>query len=57
MIEARSDLNRMKSWAFALWSVAGLRMPLLARDRSTEGLTMESAAVRWSSVLVSVVPA
>ena len=57
VIESRSDLNRMKSWAFALWSVAGLRMPLLARDRSTEGLTVESAAVRWSNVLVSVVPA
>ncbi len=57
VIESRSDLNRMKSWTFALWSVAGLRIPLLARDRSAQGLTMENAAVRWSSVLVSVVPA
>jgi hypothetical protein len=29
VIESRSDLNRVKSWAFALWSVTGLRMPLL----------------------------
>ena len=57
VIESRSDLNRVKSWDFALWFVAGLKMPLLARDRSTEGLTVEKAAVRWSRVLMSVVPA
>jgi hypothetical protein len=58
VIESKRDLNRVKSWAFALWSVTGLRMPLLARDRSTEGLTVdEKAAVRWSRVLVRVVPA
>ena len=57
VIESRSDLNMMKSWAFALWSVAGLEMLLLARELSTEGQTVEKAAVRWSRVLVSVVPA
>jgi len=57
VIESRSDLIRMKSWGFALWSVAGLEMPLLARELSTEGRTVEKAAVRWSRVLISVVPA
>ena len=57
VIESKSDLNRMKSWAFALWSVAGLEMHLLARELSTEGRTVEKAAVMWSRVLVSVVPA
>ena len=57
VIESRSDLNMDKSWAFALWSVAGLKMSLLARDRSTEGLTVEKATMRWSRVLVSMVPA
>jgi hypothetical protein len=57
VIESRSVLNMMKSWAFALWSVAGLEMPLLARELSTKGRTVEKAAVRWSRVLVSVVPA
>jgi hypothetical protein len=57
VIESRSDLNRVKSWAFALWSVAGLELLLMARDVSTEGRTVEKAAVRWSRVLVSVVPA
>jgi len=37
--------------------VAGLEAPLLARDLSTVGWTVEKAAVRWSRVLVSVVPA
>jgi len=32
-------------------------MPLVARDLSTDGRTVEEAAVRWSKVLVSVVPA
>ena len=57
VIDSSSDLNRVKSWAFALWSVAGLEMPLLVRDLSTDGRTVEKAAVRWSRVLVSVVPA
>ncbi len=45
VIDSNSDLNRVKSWAFALWSVAGLEMPLLVRDLSTEGQTVEKAAV------------
>ena len=57
VIDSSSDLNRVKSWTFAVWSVSGLEMPLLARDLSTDGRTVEKAAVRWSSVLVSVVPA
>jgi hypothetical protein len=57
IIESSSDLNRVKSWAFASWSVAGLEVPLLASDLSTNGRTVEKAAVRWFSVLVSVVPA
>ena len=56
VIESSSDLNKMKSWAFALWSVAGLEMLMLARDLSTEGRTVGKAAVRESRVLVSVVP-
>ena len=40
-----------------LWSVAGLAAPLLARDLSTVGRTVEKAAVSWSRVLVSVVSA
>ena len=40
-----------------LWSVAGLATLLLARDLSTLGRTVEKAAVRWSRVLVSVIPA
>ena len=48
VIESIRDLNRMKSWVFALWSVAGLDTPLLARDLSTDGRTVEKAAVRWS---------
>ena len=57
VIESSSDLNRVKSWTLALWSVSGLEMPLLARDLSINGRTVEKAAVRWSRVLVSVVPA
>ena len=56
VIESRSDLNRVKSWAFVLWSVAGLEMPQLTRDLSVEDRTVEKAAVMWSRVLVSVVP-
>ena len=52
-----SDLNRLKSWAFVLRSMAGLEMPLLARDLSTEGRTVEKATVKLFRVLVSVVPA
>ena len=57
VIDSSSDLNMVKSWAFALWSMAGLGMPLLARALSNEGRTVEKAAVRWFRVLVSVVPA
>ncbi len=57
VIDSSSDLNIVESWAFALWSMAGLGMPLLARDLSTKGRTVEKAAVRWSRVLVSVVSA
>ena len=57
VIESKRDLNMMKSWAFPLWSVAGLEMSLVARELSTEGRTVEKAAVRWSGVLVSVIPA
>ncbi len=57
VIDSSSDLNKVKSWAFALWSVAGLEMLLLIRDLSTKGRTVEKAAVRWSRVLVSAVPA
>jgi len=41
----------------ALWSVVELETPLMARDISTVGRTVEKAAVRCSRVLVSVVPA
>jgi len=41
----------------ALCSVAWLAAPLPARDLSTLGRTVEKAEVRWSRVLVSVVPA
>jgi hypothetical protein len=57
VIESNNDLNMVKSWAFALWSVAGLDALLLARDLSADGRTVEKAAVRWSRILVSVVPA
>ena len=40
----------------ALRSMAGLDMPLLARDLSTDGRTVEKTEVRWFRVLVSVVP-
>jgi len=56
VIESNSDLNKVKSWAFTLWSVAGLDMPLLPHDLSIDGRTVKKAAVRWSRVLVSVVP-
>ena len=55
VIKSSSDLNMVKSWVFALRSMAGLDMPLLARDLSTDGRTVEKAAVRWSRVQVSVV--
>jgi hypothetical protein len=57
VIDSTNDSNQVKSWAFALWSVAGLEMPLLVRDLSTDGRTVEKAAVRWSRVLVNVLPA
>jgi len=57
VIESNNDLNKVKSWTFALCSVAGLEMPLLARDLSIDGRTVEKAALRWSMVLVSVVTA
>ena len=56
VFESSTDLNRVKSWAFALRSMAGLDMPMLARDLSTDIRTVEKAAVRWYRVLVSVVP-
>jgi hypothetical protein len=56
VIESSSDLNRVKSWAFASRSMAGLDMPLLARDVSTDGRTVDKAAVRLFRVMVSVVP-
>jgi len=55
--ESNNDLNKEQSWLLALWSVAGLEAPMLARDLSTVGRTVEKASVRWSRVLVSVVPA
>jgi len=57
VIDSSSDLNRVKSWSFALCSVAGLEVPMLAREFSTNCRTVEKAAVRWFGVLVSVVPA
>jgi len=57
VIDSSSDLNRVKSWTFALWSVARLEMHEMVRDLSTHGRTVEKAAVRLSRVLVSVVPA
>jgi hypothetical protein len=46
VIESIIDLNRLKSWALALWSMEGVAAPLLARDLSTFGRTVEKAAVR-----------
>jgi hypothetical protein len=40
VIDSNGDLNKVKSWVFALWSVAGLEMPLLVRDLSTDGRTV-----------------
>jgi hypothetical protein len=57
IVESSNDLNMAKSWTLALWSVAGLDAPLLARDLSTVGRTVEKAAARWARVMVSVVPA
>ena len=57
VIESKSDLNMVKSWALTLWSVSGLEMPMLDRNFSTDGRTVEKAAVRWDSVLVIVLPA
>ena len=39
-----------------MWSVAGMETPLLVRDLSTVGRTAEKVVVRFSRVLVSVVP-
>ncbi len=47
VIDSNNDLNKVKSWAFALWSVAGLEMPLMARELSTNGRTAETA-LGWS---------
>ena len=38
--ESNNDLNRLKSWDLALWSVARLVTPLLARACSTRGRTV-----------------
>ena len=40
-----------------MWSVEGLAAPMLASDLYTVSRTVEKAAVSWSRVLVSVVPA
>ena len=53
--EANSDFNRWFSWLLALESVSGSLTPLLALACSPWGRTMESAAVRCSRVLCSVV--
>jgi hypothetical protein len=56
MSESNNNLNMVQSWILALWSVAGLAAPLLARDLSKVGWTVEKTAASWSRVLVSVVP-
>jgi hypothetical protein len=55
--ESSGDLNRLRSWALALWSGAGLEAALLARGPSSVGRSVENAALRCSRILVSVVPA
>jgi hypothetical protein len=55
--ELSKDLNKFKLWILELWSVAGLEAPLLARAFSIVWRTVKKAAVKWSRVLVSVLPA
>ncbi len=55
--ESNSDLNRVYSWLLAFWSVAVSVSPLLVLDLTVVGRTVEKAVVRWSRVLVRVVPA
>ena len=57
VIESNNDWNMVKPWAFALRSMAGMNMPVLARDLSTDGRTVEKASVRLFRVLVGVVSA
>ena len=57
MSESNNDSNMLYSWPLALWSVVGLAAPLLARNLSTVGRTVEKAAVSWCKVLMSGVPA
>jgi hypothetical protein len=52
-----NNLNRRQSWLMALESMVGSNVPLMALVWSTLRRTVEKAAVRWSRVLVSVVPA
>ncbi len=44
--ECNSDLNRMKSWALAVWSIVGLVVSLLALGVSSRGRTAEKMVVR-----------
>ena len=39
-----------------MWSAAELEAPMLDRDLSAVGRTVEKAVVRWSRVLKSVIP-
>ena len=55
--ESSSDLNMVKSWALAVWSIRELVAILLARVCSMFGRTVEEAAVRYSRVFVMVMPA
>jgi hypothetical protein len=58
-IESSSDLNKVKSWAFALWSVAGLEMPLIVWGVESRRNILESrwhcgAAIQLTQVVVKV---
>ena len=55
-MESNNDLNRMLSWALAVWSISGMRLNLLALVGSTWGRMVEKAAARWVRVAVGVVP-
>ncbi len=51
------DLNKRWSCLLASESAVGCGVPLMALAWSTCGRTVEKTAVRWSRVLVSMVPA
>jgi len=51
------DLNMRQFGLLALESVSGCEVPSRVLVRSGLGRTVENAAVRWSRVLLSVVPA